>query len=115
MKQGKRVTKREAARKRATRAAKRGRQTASSAAVRNAAAKGTIGKRKGSKLRSTAGKRAYANFTEALKFYKPIKKPVTLRLDADVLAWFKREGRRYQTRINSALRKLMEREMKRGD
>jgi len=44
--------------------------------------------------------------------YRPLKKPVTLRLDADVLAWFKKDGRRYQTRINSALRKLMEREMK---
>jgi uncharacterized protein (DUF4415 family) len=44
--------------------------------------------------------------------YRPIKKPVTLRLDADVLAWFKKEGSRYQTRINSALRKVMEREIK---
>ena len=25
--------------------------------------------------------------------YKPVKKPVTLRLDADVLAWFQRGGR----------------------
>jgi uncharacterized protein (DUF4415 family) len=45
-------------------------------------------------------------------FYRPLKKPVTLRLDADVIAWFKKDGRRYQTRINSALRKVMEREMK---
>jgi uncharacterized protein (DUF4415 family) len=44
--------------------------------------------------------------------YRPIKKPVTLRLDADVLAWFKKDGSRYQTRINSALRKVMQREMK---
>ena len=44
--------------------------------------------------------------------YRPLKKPVTLRLDADVLAWFKKDGRRYQTRINSALRTVMEREMK---
>jgi len=44
--------------------------------------------------------------------YRPLKKPVTLRLDADVIAWFKRDGRRYQTRINAALRKVMEREMK---
>jgi uncharacterized protein (DUF4415 family) len=44
--------------------------------------------------------------------YRPIKKPVTLRLDADVLAWFKKDGSRYQTRINSALRKVMEREIK---
>lgn len=41
------------------------------------------------------------------KWYKPIKKPVTLRLDADVLAWFKKRGPGYQTRINRALRKLM--------
>ena len=44
--------------------------------------------------------------------YRPLKKPVTLRLDADVLAWFKKDGRRYQTRINHALRKVMERETK---
>jgi len=31
-----------------------------------------------------------------------------------VLAWFKKDGRRYQTRINQALRKAMEREMKAG-
>ena len=52
---------------------------------------------------------------ESLKIgdlYRPLKKPVTLRLDADVLAWFKKDGRRYQTRINEALRKVMEREMR---
>lgn len=46
------------------------------------------------------------------EFYRPLKKPITLRLDADVLAWFKKDGRRYQTRINQALRQAMEREMK---
>ena len=44
---------------------------------------------------------------EIAEMYKPIKKPVTLRLDADVLAWFKKAGRGYQTRINKALRSLM--------
>ena len=44
---------------------------------------------------------------EISKMYKPLKKPVTLRLDADVLAWFKKKGRGYQTRINRALRGLM--------
>jgi len=44
---------------------------------------------------------------EWAKYYKPLKKPVTLRLDADVLAWFKKQGRGYQTRINRALRKAM--------
>lgn len=46
------------------------------------------------------------------EFYRPLKRPITLRLDADVLAWFKKDGRRYQTRINQALRQVMEREMK---
>ena len=41
-------------------------------------------------------------------FYRPLKKAVTLRLDADVLAWFQKDGDRYQTRINAALRKVME-------
>ena len=41
------------------------------------------------------------------EMYRPIKKPVTLRLDADVIAWFKAQGRGYQTRINKALRALM--------
>lgn len=41
------------------------------------------------------------------KFYRPIKRPVTVRLDADVLAWLKSQGRGYQTRINSLLRSAM--------
>ena len=47
-------------------------------------------------------------------FYKPLKKPVTIRLDADVIAWFKKDGRHYQSRINEALRKVMEKELKGG-
>ena len=43
------------------------------------------------------------------KFYRPIKKPLTIRLDADVLAWLKGQGRGYQTRINALLRSAMER------
>ena len=41
------------------------------------------------------------------KFYRPIKEPVTLRLDADIIAWFKSKGRGYQTRINALLRRAM--------
>jgi len=44
--------------------------------------------------------------------YRPMKKPITVRIDADVLAWFKKDGRRYQTRINQALRRVMEKEIK---
>ncbi|MCH9018953.1 MAG: BrnA antitoxin family protein [Proteobacteria bacterium] len=39
--------------------------------------------------------------------YRPVKKQLTLRVDADVVAWFKehaRGGRGYQTDINRALR-----------
>jgi uncharacterized protein (DUF4415 family) len=42
------------------------------------------------------------------KFYRPIKKSLTIRLDADVLSWLKGEGRGYQTRINRILREAME-------
>jgi len=42
------------------------------------------------------------------KFYRPIKKPVRIRVDADVLAWLKRQGSGYQTRINKLLREAME-------
>ncbi len=45
---------------------------------------------------------------EVGKFYRPIKKPLTIRLDADVLAWLRRQGKGYQTRINALLRSSME-------
>ena len=82
--------------------------------TRPAAGKTRRGKRAGLDLMAAAagpGRRKFA-LSEALEFYRPLKKPVTLRLDADVLAWFKKDGRRYQTRINGALRKVMEREMR---
>lgn len=41
------------------------------------------------------------------KFYRPPKKVVTMRLDADVLAWLKGYGKGYQTRANSLLRHAM--------
>jgi len=44
------------------------------------------------------------------EFYRPIKKPVTIRLDADVLGWLKGQGSGYQTRINTILRRAMDRE-----
>ena len=41
------------------------------------------------------------------KFYRPIKEPVTVRLDSDVVAWLKSAGPGYQTRINALLRRAM--------
>ena len=45
-------------------------------------------------------------------FYRPVKRQITLRLDADIVAWFKaraRGGRGYQTDINGALREHVRR------
>ena len=41
------------------------------------------------------------------RFYRPKKTSVTIRLDADVVAWLKADGEGYQTRINTYLRQLM--------
>jgi len=38
----------------------------------------------------------------------PVKQPVTIRLDVDVLEWFRSQGPGYQTRINRLLRRYME-------
>jgi uncharacterized protein (DUF4415 family) len=40
-------------------------------------------------------------------FYRPVKQQLTLRLDADVIAWLRRQGRGYQTRANALLRDAM--------
>ena len=45
-------------------------------------------------------------------FYRPVKQQITLRLDADIVAWFRahaRDGRGYQTDINGALREHVQR------
>ncbi len=55
-------------------------------------------------------KRGHPTIEEILGLYKPRKKAITLRLDADVLEWFKKAGRGYQTRINRALRQVMREE-----
>jgi len=45
----------------------------------------------------------YRNMTN----YRPIKKTVNVRLDADVVEWLQSEGRGYQTRMNAILREAM--------
>ncbi|HYL38302.1 MAG TPA: BrnA antitoxin family protein [Bryobacteraceae bacterium] len=42
------------------------------------------------------------------RFYRPIKQLVSLRVDADVLAWFRGRGKRYQTYMNEVLRREMQ-------
>ncbi len=56
----------------------------------------------------------FVNWPDAQRglFYRPVKQQITLRLDADVLAWFKKRvpgGRGYQTEINRALRQHVQR------
>jgi uncharacterized protein (DUF4415 family) len=41
------------------------------------------------------------------KFYRPKKKPITMRLDSDVIDWLKADGRGYQTKANWLLRNAM--------
>lgn len=40
-------------------------------------------------------------------FYRPVKQQLTVRLDADVVAWLREQGKGYQTRINALLRAAM--------
>ncbi len=47
-------------------------------------------------------------FATARVVVPPGKKQVTIRLDSDVLAWLKEQGRGYQTRINAILRAYYE-------
>ena len=44
-------------------------------------------------------------------FYRPVNQQITLRIDADIIAWFKAQahGRGYQTDINGALREHVQR------
>ena len=46
-------------------------------------------------------------FARRGEFYRPVIGPVTIRLDADVVAWFKEhsDGKDYQTEINRVLRR----------
>jgi uncharacterized protein (DUF4415 family) len=41
------------------------------------------------------------------KWYRPVKQAVSIRLDADVLAWLRGKGNGYQTRVNALLREKM--------
>ncbi len=44
-------------------------------------------------------------------FYRPVKQQLTVRLDADVLAWLRSAGRGYHTKLNAILREAMLREI----
>lgn len=48
------------------------------------------------------------DWTQAIKGLPPRKRDIHIRIDEDVLDWFRQTGRGYQTRINSVLRAFME-------
>jgi uncharacterized protein (DUF4415 family) len=41
------------------------------------------------------------------RMYRPVKRPVTMRLDADIIEWLKQQGPGYQTKANGILRAEM--------
>jgi uncharacterized protein (DUF4415 family) len=47
-------------------------------------------------------------FAQPLVPWPPRKEPITICVDAEVLDWFKDQGRGYQTRINQVLRRYMD-------
>jgi len=47
-------------------------------------------------------------------FYRPVKQQLTVRLDADVVAWLRQQGKGYQTRLNQVLREAMIEDVKKS-
>lgn len=47
-------------------------------------------------------------FAQPLVPWPPKKQTITIRVDADVLGWFKRQGSGYQTRMNQVLRRYVD-------
>ena len=57
---------------------------------------------------------AFWKTAERNRFYRPVKQQVTVRMDADVLAWLRSTGRGYQSRLNTILRQAMTRAGSKG-
>jgi len=47
-------------------------------------------------------------------FYRPVKQQLTVRLDADVIAWLRHHGKGYQARLNALLRSAMLKDLKKS-
>jgi uncharacterized protein (DUF4415 family) len=47
-------------------------------------------------------------------FYRPVKQQLTVRLDADVVAWLRQPGKGYQSRLNQVLREAMLEDIQKG-
>ncbi len=57
---------------------------------------------------SDAPQRPFPSEVHIGRFYRPVKQLVSIRVDADVLAWFRGRGKRYQTYMNQVLRQEMQ-------
>ena len=44
---------------------------------------------------------------EQRQMFNPVKVSITCKLDADIVAWLKQDGKGYQTRLNAILREVM--------
>ena len=53
-------------------------------------------------------------FWDQIDLVFPTKEAISIKLDSDVLKWFRRDGKGYQTRINSVLRHFVENVKKAG-
>ena len=51
---------------------------------------------------------------ELRDFYRPLKRQITTRVDADVLEWLKSQGKGHQSRINAILRREMQEALRAG-
>jgi uncharacterized protein (DUF4415 family) len=54
------------------------------------------------------------DWTKGFVGLPPLKVPVNAKFDADVVEWFKAQGRGYQARMNAVLRRFMEAHRKAG-
>jgi uncharacterized protein (DUF4415 family) len=57
---------------------------------------------------------AFWTRAEPNPFFRPVKTHTSVRIDADVLAWLRSEGKGYQTRLNAILREAMLRSLSEG-
>lgn len=69
---------------------------------------GKVSEKRPEKLPETRGRRAAAGAAGRGLAGAQRKVPIALRVDGDVLAWFKAQGPGYQTRINAVLRAFMD-------
>ncbi|WP_228192026.1 BrnA antitoxin family protein [Acinetobacter baumannii] len=54
----------------------------------------------------------WSNAVSQYQFFRPVQQHTSIRLDGDVLALFKAQGKGYQTRMNEILRDAMLKELK---